>query len=196
MSLTSEPALDTQAVPRTDEQARERWRALFAEIGRGGERALAELYDLAARRLYGLALWTTGSADDAADVVASVWVKLVEQRHRLAAVRDPQAWLLTVARRVAVDLLRRRRRRPSEPLDAAALVLATEPSPDRQLDAQRASALLATLPAKQREVVYLKHFAECTFTEIGAILGVSRFTAASRYRLAIRRLRRLMEVST
>jgi RNA polymerase sigma-70 factor (ECF subfamily) len=195
--LIQDPTTDALPGLSSKHESREHWRRLFAAVGLGSERALAELYDLAVGQLYGLAVWSTGSADDAADVVATVWVKIAEQRHRLTAVRDPQAWLLAVTRRVAIDVLRlRRRRRPAESLETAALVLATEPEPDRQIDAQRASALLATLPSKHREVVYLKHFVDCTFAEIGAILGVTRFTAASRYRLAIRRLRRLMEVST
>jgi RNA polymerase sigma-70 factor (ECF subfamily) len=110
-------------------------------------------------------------------------------------VKDPRSWLLTVSRRLALDVLRRRRRRPSEPLDEAELVTAPGGDPDRALDAARASALLAALPVHQREAVYLRHYADCTFAAIGRVVGVPTFTAASRYRLAIGRLRRSMERS-
>jgi hypothetical protein len=33
----------------------------------------------------------------------------------------------------------------------------------------------------------------CTFAEIGEIVGVPKFTAASRYRIGIEKLRKLME---
>jgi DNA-directed RNA polymerase specialized sigma24 family protein len=39
----------------------------------------------------------------------------------------------------------------------------------------------------------MRHFEECTFARIGRITGVPTFTAASRYRLGIGRLRRLLE---
>ena len=39
------------------------------------------------------------------------------------------------------------------------------------------------------------HFAGCTFAEIGRITRVPTFTAASRYRLGIKKLRTLLEVS-
>jgi DNA-directed RNA polymerase specialized sigma24 family protein len=53
--------------------------------------------------------------------------------------------------------------------------------------------MLAGLPLKQRETIYLRHFAGCTFADIGRIVGVPTFTASSRYRLGVHRLRRLME---
>jgi len=70
---------------------------------------------------------------------------------------------------------------------------APETDDARAIDAARASKLVAQLPPAQRDVVYLRHFADCTFAAIGDITGVPTFTAASRYRLGIERLRRLME---
>ena len=45
-----------------------------------------------------------------------------------------------------------------------------------------------TLPTEQAEVVVLKIWEEMTFAEIGKILEVSTFTAASRYRYAMHKL--------
>jgi RNA polymerase sigma-70 factor (ECF subfamily) len=171
------------------------WRRLFGELASGEATAFERLYDLMATRLYGLALWRTGRAEDAADVVHDTFVRVAEQRDRLAAVRHPRAWLMTVANRIAIDHLRRERRRQAEPLEEhGALVLEAE-EPGRRLDARRASRALAELPRAQRDAVLLRYFGPCTFAEIGAIVGVSVFTAASRYRLGLRKLRRLLEVS-
>jgi RNA polymerase sigma-70 factor (ECF subfamily) len=49
------------------------------------------------------------------------------------------------------------------------------------------------LPPKQREVIAMKIDGELTFAEIGAVLGVSANTAASRYRYALEKLRRSLE---
>jgi RNA polymerase sigma-70 factor (ECF subfamily) len=192
---------DTGSAPhRTDfDMPVTAWRALMQRIADAEPGALEELYDLAARRLYGFALWSTGSAHDAADIVSEVFVRVVEQGPRLHRVRSPRAWLLTVTRRLAVDLARERRRRPTEPLEPATdvgdttLLIAPLTDPDRALDASRASAMLARLPVGQRQVVFLRHHADCTYAAIGRILGIPTFTAASRYRLAIRRLRQLLE---
>ena len=154
--------------------------------------ALEPLYDLAADRLYGLAAWHTGSSDDARDVVHEVFIKVAEQRDRLLRVRDPKAWLLTVTHRLAVDHGRKRRRRQAEPLENFPFLAVDQGDPARQTDAERMSRLVAGLPPAQRDAVYLRHFADCSFAEIGRVVGTPTFTAASRYRLGIRKLRQVI----
>lgn len=170
-----------------------RWRSLFDALAAGRASALEALYDLAAPQLYGLALWRTGSEEDAADVVQDVFVRVAEQGAKLAKVRNPKGWLLTVTHRAAVDVTRRRRRRSAEPIEECPFLAAVDDDSERMLDAARASVLLAGLPEMHRDVVYLRHFAECTFAEIGEIVRIPKFTAASRYRNGIQKLRKLME---
>jgi len=174
-------------------RAAEDWRDIFADLAAGRLAALDALYDAAAPHLYGLALWRTGSAEDASDVVQDVFVRVAEQGSKLASVRNPRAWLLTVTRRMAVDCTRRRSRRATEPLDEYLFLTAADGHSERMLDAAQASVLLSALPETSREVLYLKHFMGCTFAEIGEIVGVPKFTAASRYRNGIEKLRKLME---
>ena len=169
------------------------WKDIFQALARGRMSALEDLYDAVAAKLYGLALWRTGSEEDAADVVHDVFVRVVDQGPRLADVRNPKSWLLTVTRRAAVDVTRRRKRRRAESLEACPFLVANAVDRIQRVDAARASQLLAGLPPAQRDAVYLRHFADCTFAEIGEIVGTPKFTAASRYRGGIRKLRRLME---
>lgn len=178
---------------RAPRPADEDWQGLFDALATGRLAALDDLYDLAAPSLYGLALWRTGSEEDAADVVQEVFVRVAEQGSRLAKVRNPKAWLLTVARRAAVDVTRRRSRRTADSLDDHPFLTAADDHGERLLDAAQVSVLLCALPESSREVIYLKHFAGCTFAEIGNIVGVPKFTAASRYRNGIQKLRKLME---
>ncbi len=184
------PVSDTTGVARRIEA---NWLELFSALARGRVAVLEDLYDEAAPALYGLALWRTGCAEDAADVVQDVFVRVAEQGSRLAKVKNPRAWLFTVTRRAAIDLTRRRRRRRAESLEECTFLTANDDDPDRSVDATRASALLAGLPENQRDVVYLRHFAWCSFAEIAAIVGVPKFTAASRYRNGIAKLRTAMK---
>jgi RNA polymerase sigma-70 factor (ECF subfamily) len=166
------------------------WERIFRDLAAGRARALEEIYDAAAGRIFGLALWRTGSREDASDVVQEVFVRLAEQGERLREVRDPRPWLMAVAHHVALDATRRRRK--SEPLESCRFLEATSGNAERRVDARRANALLAALPPAQRAVIYLRHYADCTFAEIGRITGVPTFTAASRYRLGIEKLRDCM----
>ena len=165
-------------------------RKLFEDLARGDLDALAGIYDCSAPEIYALALWRTSRSSDAEDVVQEVLVRLAERRAGLRAVRSPRTYLLAMAHSAAVDRMRSRRR--LEPVEDRLLQDADAPDPDRRLDARRASRLLLTLPARQREAIYLHHFAELTFREIGRVTGVPTFTAASRYRLGMRRLRKIM----
>lgn len=165
--------------------------AAFTALATGDLAALEAIYDACAADLYGLALWRTGSREDAADVVQEVFVRLAGRGPKLRRVRDPRAYLLAMAHSAAVDVLRRRK------VTVAADDAVLEPvlaDPGTAADAARASRLLLGLPPTQREAVYLRHFAGLSFAEIGDVTGVPTFTAASRYRLGIGRLRKLMGV--
>ncbi len=164
-----------------------RVRLLARELAVGSREALAELYDLLADRVYGLALWMTANREDAADVVQQTFVRVWEKCRLVGRAREPEAYVLRIARSVASDCVRRRP--PSgRPLEEGLLV-AVLPDPTKAVDAARLSRLLARLPAGQRAVLYLHCFAGLSFREVGEILRVPTFTAASRYRLALDRLR-------
>lgn len=196
MTRATDPVFFSRALAEArayDNRDENRWASVFTDLADGRLEALDELYELAAGDVYRLALWRTGSREDAEDAVQDVFVRTAEQGRRLASVRHPRRWLLTVTHRVAIDLCRTRNRRRADPLDNAPYLEISSEDPDRVIDARTVSRLIGSLPAKQREVVLLRHFADCSFADIGRITRVPTFTAASRYRLAVGRLRRLLE---
>lgn len=167
-------------------------RASFDALADGDSAALEAIWDLASRRLYGLALWRTGCEEDARDVVQEVFVRLASRRRELSGIETPHVWLLAVTHNAAVDAVRRSARRRTEPLESAAHIAAPGSDPERAAAVSNTSRALAQLPPSQCEAVLLHHVAGCSFREIAAITGVPAFTAASRCRLALARLRRLM----
>lgn len=174
-----------------DQDLRPRLAVAFSRLGDGDVGALETLWDACADRLYGLALWRCGREAEAADAVQSAWVSLARaaRRGELGSVRDPLAYLLTVVRRAAVDQVRARRGHD----DVDDLLLEAAPdAPHRRLDAERATGALHHLPTAQREAVYLRCYGGLAFREIGEVTGVPTHTAASRYRLGIEKLRRLL----
>ncbi len=162
----------------------------LAALARGEDGSLEAVWELMAAKLYALALWRSGSREDAADAVSEVFVRLARKPLAVSRIARPRAYLLAMAHRATLDL--RRRRGPTVALEEAFLV----PADGHPVAAEgrRLNQALAALPAAQREAVYLRHWAELSFREIGAVTGVPTFTAASRYRLAVRRLRALLGV--
>ena len=163
---------------------------LLERLSDGDLDALGLIYDSCASEIFAIAHWRTGSAADAADCVQDIFVKLAGSPMIAAGIRHPRRYLLAMAHRAAVD--RVRARRPGTPLEDAAFLEAPGLDPDRTVDASRLTAALRGLPEAQREAVYLHHFAELSFREVGRVTGAPTFTAASRYRLGIARLRALL----
>ncbi len=182
-----------RAAGRDPEPSSAAWKELFRGLAAGDPAALEGIYRAAARHIFGLAFWRTGSAEDAADVVQEVFLRLATRHRRVGGIEDPRSWLLGVAHHVAIDLTRRRRRRAAAPIEEFPHLEAAQFDGARAIDAAHVSKLLALLPPAQRDAIYLHHYADCTFAAIGDITGVPTFTAASRYRLGIERLRRLVE---
>ena len=162
------------------------WATPFAAAATLDPDGLAALYDLAARALYGFALWRTGRADVAEDAVQEVFCRLAAGAARGRTVRHPRAWLLAAVRRAAIDHLRKTARETALPDPAPFL---SPESPEREAEARALSRAVAALTPRLREAVYLRHFAGLTFAEMGRVLGVPTFTAASRCRLGVERLR-------
>jgi RNA polymerase sigma-70 factor (ECF subfamily) len=180
----------------TDERTPTDLSALFGMLAEGHAAALEPIYEALADDIHGLALWRTGSTADAADVLQEVFVRLAGAGPRLRRVRDPRAYVLRMAHRAAVDVHRRRKRRAESPIEEVPYVGASAANTERNLDASRVARLLDKLPAEQREVIYLRTFAGCSFAEAARATGVPTFTAASRYRLGLERLRRLLGVKS
>ncbi len=167
--------------------------SLAADLANGSLDSLDRIWDLCADELFGLALYRTGNAGDAEDAVQDVFVRLARMPRALAGADNPRGYLLRMAHNAAVDVVKRRR--PAEPLETASAFAGAASLAEETIDAKRAATLLGHLPAAQRETVFLRHFEELSFREIGAVMAVPTFTAASRYRLAIRRLRKMVGVS-
>jgi len=64
-----------------------------------------------------------------------------------------------------------------------------EPTPEESPAERAAMRCLAELPVRQREVIVLKLWHNCTFEEIGEMIGVSPNTAAGRYRYGLEKIR-------
>ncbi|SIT12261.1 RNA polymerase sigma-70 factor, ECF subfamily [Alicyclobacillus vulcanalis] len=168
---------------------------LLAAIARGQRDALEALYDRFARLVYGFAYRVTGNASHAEEIVQDVFVKVWRQAHAYnPTLGKVSTWLLTIARRSAIDLHRRERRQQHESGEEWFPVLPDHaPTPDRlaeQSDLRsRLRQALGKLPEEQRQVVEWMYFQGYTQNEIAEHFGWSLGTVKSRARLAMQKLR-------
>ncbi len=133
------------------------------------------------------------SRDEAEDVRQQVFLEVWRSRSRYDADRKLEPWVLAIAKRRAIDHLRRQSRTPSEPVATLPLrAVATESHfADTLAEADEMRTALAGLPADQRTALELAYFADMTQPQIAARLGVPLGTVKAR---SFRALRKLAEV--
>jgi len=128
----------------------------------------------------------------AEDVTAQAFERAYRRRRRFDPDRGSgRAWIFGIARNAALDELRRRKRMAA--LDADPEDLAATPADESAETAFRRAALrdaMATLDARERELVALKFFAGLTNAEIAAVTGTSESNAGTRLHRTITKLRR------
>jgi RNA polymerase sigma-70 factor, ECF subfamily len=165
----------------------------------GDQSAMAELYDASSGRVFGLAVRILGERTAAEDAVVEVYAQAWRDASSFDAQRgNARAWLLTLARSRAIDILRSRRREPpSEPLEAASKVHSGGPGPEEQSsELQRRNyvrAALENLRPEQREAIELAYFSDFSHCEIASKLGQPLGTIKTRIRLGMMALRELLE---
>lgn len=132
-----------------------------------------------------LAYLITRSAPVADEVVADGFVTVLE---RWASLDSPGAYLRTVVVRAAVKTRQRRWRERSVPAEQLHSAWRdTEPDVDAMWDR------LGTLPSRQRAVLVLRFYADCSNAEIAAMLRCPEATVRTLSHRGLAALRKEME---
>lgn len=140
------------------------------------------LYTACRPALYRAAALLVGEGE-AEEVVQDAFERAMREPDFFEKIRDPLAWLRTVATRAALGRLRRRAL-----LDRAQRFLGRH---DGQTDPRRTDieAALGRLPPKQRAAVILRYYNDAPYSEIAAALDMGAESVGpllSRARAALR----------
>jgi RNA polymerase sigma-70 factor (ECF subfamily) len=148
---------------------------LISRARDGDPDAFGELYRAFASPLFSYLLTQTRRREDAEDLLGEVF--LAAMRDLKDFTGDPagfRSWLYRIATNRAIDLARRTKRRPEEPL--AAIEEEVDPA-DLEADAlanvERAQVRSAVmeLPEEQRRVMVLRVVSGLTASEIAEVVG-------------------------
>jgi RNA polymerase sigma-70 factor, ECF subfamily len=151
------------------QETRDKTRLAVARAKEGDQDALRYLYVSYSHNIYGYVRSIVRDEHEAEDVTQHVFAKLMTTIGKYDDRGVPFfAWLLRLARNVAIDHLRANRLTPTEN------VLDPDASAVTDLDqAETVRAALATLPDEQRKVVILRHVIGLTPGEIASCMGRS-----------------------
>ncbi|MFJ5550864.1 SigE family RNA polymerase sigma factor [Streptomyces sp. NPDC093225] len=150
------------------------------------EEEFAEFYTHSVRRLTGQLYVITGDLHEAEDAVHDAFVRAWNKRRHLDRGHAPEAWVRTVACRLAISRWRRLRR--GQQAWAGRLDADSVPGPDpTTVDL---TAALRRLPARQRLCAALYYVGDLPVEEIAAETGMATGTVKthlSRARAALSR---------
>lgn len=196
-------AVDTagQAPDAVGQQDRDVLAELIRLTATGDQRAFARLYQLTAKRVYGMARRVLVDPDLAQDTTQETYL----QAWQAAAKFDPEAgsplaWLMTIAHRRAVDKVRSTQSATDREsrYGAVSQVIDHDEVVERvssRLEAEAVVRCLGTLTETQQESVRLAYYGGLTYREVAERLGTAVPTIKSRIRDGLLRLKNCLGVS-
>jgi RNA polymerase sigma factor (sigma-70 family) len=177
--------------------------ALLAGLAAGDADAATAFIRRFQARVYGLVVTIVRDEGVAEDVAQETFVRAWKH----ARTYDPRrgrvaTWLLTIARNLAIDVIRVKSAQPLDPDQVEdrlqrARVAGSSPA-DRSVppdERERVRGAIAELPPEQRRALFLAAYLGRTAKEVGELEGVPLGTAKTRIRAAMLKLRDSLETA-
>lgn len=175
---------------------------LIRSIIDGQSAALGQLYDRYGRLVFSLAYQVIGDPASAEEITQEVFLQVWNKAFTYQAAQGKvTTWLISVARHRAIDALRRKGARPeghqAELSGDDEIDLVDPVGVEDQVEvSQRSQAVrraIAHLPHDQRLALSMAYFKGMTHQEVADAIGEPLGTVKTRIRLAMIKLRQLLE---
>lgn len=138
-------------------------------------------------RAYRVAYRVLGEVPAAEDAAAEAFARTLVSWRRVGSLGYREAWVLRVTANVAVDMARRRARRPRGWIGSG------RGFEDDAVNRVALADALTALPRRQREVVALRYLAGCGEDDVAEALGIAKGTVKEHAKRARSHLRGLLD---
>ncbi len=170
---------------------------LMTQVARGDSRAFEALYDELSAAVFGLARRVVRDPARAEDVTQEVFLDVWRKATRFDGARGKaKTWVMTIAHRRAVDVVRRSEAQKRQDHQAAPDEVTHDEPADALIEAEEHGAVrdcLETLTDLQLESVRLAYFNGYTYGEVATLLDKPLPTIKTRMRDGLIRLRDCLE---
>jgi RNA polymerase sigma-70 factor (ECF subfamily) len=163
-----------------------------------GARLLEEAFERHQAELLGTLYYLVGNLEDARDALQDAFIKCWRHQAEVGGVENLKAWIFRVALNAGRDIRETawRRKRQGLPDDESVLVSRGE-GPEMIVEHDerlvRLRDALHQLRPEEQEVFLLRQNGELTYEQIAETLAVPTGTVKTRMRLALARLREVLE---
>ena len=162
----------------------------ICKLSEGDMTSLAVLYDCMSRQMYALALSILKNTADAEDALQETFVKVVQRIDTYREGGNARAWLLSITRNVAIDMVRKRKTTVSVEDPTVLETVASYEDPAQKLSIDEA---LMRLSQTDREIVVQKAVWGMRFGEIAELVGMQKSAVEKRYHRALAKLKSYLE---
>lgn len=157
---------------------------VLAAFRTGDERAVTTVYRAYAGLVQAIGMRVLGQRGLAEEATQQTFLQAWRSAASFEEGRELGPWLATIARRVAIDIYRREKRRPVTALDDARpddSALVTLPPDEAQAwEVGQVRLAVDSLAPNEREIIRLQHLEGWTHAEIAEHLGIAVGTVKSR----------------
>jgi RNA polymerase sigma-70 factor (ECF subfamily) len=163
-------------------------------------KALAQIYDSYAAKIYAYIYRHVGDPHRAEDLTSSVFLKMLEALERDKFARDAlQSWLYRIAHNIIIDDVRKRQRRPISALHDS-LALPPESNPDfmvsQRLENEELLQAIDQLTDVQRSVIILRFGEGMTAPQVATVLDKTEEAVRALQRRGLANLRKYYTADT
>lgn len=159
---------------------------------------LEETFSQYQSELLGTLYCLVGNVEDARDAYQEAFIKCWRHRQTVPELRCLKAWIFQIALNTARDLRTTAWRRRRQALaEGERMLVSGEPGPDdraeRQEQVDRLRQAVRELRQEEQEIFLLRQNADLTYEEIAESLSLPVGTVKTRMRLALTKLRQVLE---
>lgn len=157
----------------------------------GNRSGLRDIYEEYGRMIFGTVMSVVKSPHDAEDITSDFFIRLWSIADTYVGGNGHRRWLAAIARNMAIDHLRRKKRETVADEDSCfEETPSDEHLEDSVTDRLTVTAAVEALEETEREIINLKFISQLTFSEISKILKKPLGTVTWKYRKALEKLRR------
>lgn len=156
-------------------------------VARGDVEALRILYEQLRVPVYALALAILRSKPEAEDVLQETFIRVYERAESYQTGTNPKAWMIAIARNLAYDALRRKKKETTSELKED--ITSNDSTILQRLELTEA---LFRLEHLERQIVVMHAVAGLKHSEISEQLGIPAGTVRWKYRQSLSRLAEIM----
>ncbi|TJZ61514.1 RNA polymerase sigma-70 factor [Sphingobacterium olei] len=169
---------------------------LLRRVAEGHQASFDSIYRFYIDRVYSFALHIVKDKEWAYEIVQDVFMKLWQYGKELLKIENLYAWLRTIARNQALQVIRRRALEMRVEKELAASWKEARNTTDDTIFYNEAQRILDRainqLTPQQRKVYICCHMEGCSYEEVASRLGLSKLTVQTHMKQALRSIRQFV----